>query len=298
MGNASTVDQRHMAVTSEWGVERLDVGAYLARIAYDGELAVTADVLRALHRAHAATIPFENLDIVLGNGVDLDIDRLQDKMVRGSRGGYCYEHNLVFAALLERLGFTVTRYVGRVRMGSDQVRPRSHMMLRVDIDDRAWLADVGFGGEGLLEPIAFEDPVPSHQGRWIFRLVTADDGTRILQSRHSDGWFDLYGFVEEPQRFVDYVSYNWFTSTHPSSPFTRGIVVQRTDSEARRTLTRSVLTTIGADGSTDRRELSADVVPEVLRTVFGIALDPDEITRLRSAVSAAAERTPKRGTRS
>ncbi|HSK95607.1 MAG TPA: arylamine N-acetyltransferase [Euzebyales bacterium] len=298
MGNAGTVDPRHAAAASEWGVDRLDVGAYLARIGYDGEPAVTAAVLRDLHRAHAAAIPFENLDIVLGKGVDLDIDRLQAKMIRRARGGYCFEHNLLFAALLERIGFRVTRYVGRVRMGSDQVRPRSHMMLRVDVDDRSWLADVGFGGEGLLEPVAFDDPAPSRQGAWVYRLVTSDGGLRILQSRHGDGWFDLYAFAEEPQHDVDYVSYNWFTSTHPTSPFTRGVVVQRTGDAVRWSLTHTELKTVGADGSADRRNVSPDDMPNVLRTVFGIVLDADERTRLRSVRNVTAERPQLRGSQS
>jgi N-hydroxyarylamine O-acetyltransferase len=295
---STTAMEQRPPVTSEWGVERLDVPAYLDRIGYEGPLQPTSDVLRALHRAHADTIPFENLDIVLGNGVDLDIDRLQEKMIHRSRGGYCYEHNLLFAALLERLGFAVTRYVGRVRMGSDEVRPRSHMMLRVDIDGRPWLADVGFGGEGLLEPVAYDDPRPSRQDGWTYRLVTADDGTRILQSRHSDGWFDLYGFAEEPQRFVDYVSYNWFTSTHGSSPFTRGIVVQRTGSVTRRTLTRLVLTTNGPDGATERREVPAGAVAATLRSEFGIVLDADEATRLGAAIGELHRRASEGGPRS
>lgn len=269
---------------SEWGVERVDLDAYLARLGYGGPLAATGEVLRALHRAHAATIPFENLDIVMGRPVDLDIDRLQDKLVRRPRGGYCYEHNLLFAAVLECIGFDVTRYVARVRMGSERLRPRSHMTLRVDVDGRAWLADVGFGGEGLLEPIAF-DGGPVRQDSWAYRLDARADGTHILQSRHGDRWFDLYAFAPEPQHFVDYVTYNWFTSTHPTSPFTQGIVVQRTGSTVRTTLTRSVLTTVAADGATERRALADDEVVDVLRSVFGIGLDGEELARLRAGTS-------------
>ena len=272
---------------SGWGSERVDVDAYLRRIGYGGELAVTDEVLRRLHRAHAGTIPFENLDIVLGRPIDLDIARLQDKMVRRARGGYCYEHNLLFAAVLERLGFTVTRYVGRIRMGSDRVRPRSHMTLRVDVDGRGWLADVGFGGEGLLEPITFDDDEPAAQDSWVYRLHPLGGGVRVLQSRHGDTWFDLYSFAPEPQHLVDYESYNWYTSTHPRSPFTRGMVVQRTGGTVRHTLTRSVLTTVHAGGATDRRRLDDDEVLDTLGHTFGIVLDAGEIDGLRAALAAS-----------
>lgn len=106
-----------VAAESEWGSERLDVQEYLSRVGYEGPLAPTADTLRALHRAHVVAIPFENLDILLGRGVPLDLDSLQDKLIHRCRGGYCYEHNLLFAALLDRLGYRVTRLeIGRAHV--------------------------------------------------------------------------------------------------------------------------------------------------------------------------------------
>ncbi len=105
--NATTVP------TSEWRSEQLDVDAYLERVGYDGDLKPTAETLRGLHRAHVAAIPFENLDIVLGRGISLEMDAMQDKLIRRDRGGYCYEHNLLFAALLERIGFAVSRLTAR-----------------------------------------------------------------------------------------------------------------------------------------------------------------------------------------
>jgi N-hydroxyarylamine O-acetyltransferase len=98
-----------------WETGRLDLDAYLERIAYAGSLAADADTLRGLHRAHAATIPFENLDIVLGRTIELDLDSVQDKLVGRRRGGYCFKHNLLFAAVLERVGYAVTRLAARVQ---------------------------------------------------------------------------------------------------------------------------------------------------------------------------------------
>src|SRR5438552_5613549 len=125
--------------------------AYLARIGYTGPREPTPAVLEAVHLAHATHIPFENLDIQLGRPILLDLASLQAKLVHGRRGGYCFEQNTLFAAALEQLGFRVTRLAARVRIGATRLSPRTHMTLKVDVDEGSWLADVGFGGAGLLE---------------------------------------------------------------------------------------------------------------------------------------------------
>ena len=129
--------------------------------------------------------------------------------------------------------------------------------------------------------------MPARQDSWTYRLHPIGDGIRVLQSRHGDGWFDLYSFAPEPQHLVDYVSYNWFTSTHPRSPFTRGIVVQRTGGAVRHTLTRSVLTSVHAGGETDRRGLSDEEIIDALRRTFGIVLRDDEVDALRATLAAS-----------
>src|SRR4051812_7385068 len=110
----------------------LDVDAYLQRIDYAGERRPTLAVLDALHLAHATHIPFENLDVLLGKPPKLDLDSLQAKLVRGGRGGYCFEQNLLFAAALEAVGFRVTPLAARVRFGSTRVNSRTHMTLLVE----------------------------------------------------------------------------------------------------------------------------------------------------------------------
>ena len=160
---------------------------------------------------------------------------LQAKLVTGRRGGYCFEHNTLFAAVLESLGFAVTRLAARVRFGSNAIRPRSHMLLSVAVDGEPWLADVGFGGEGLLYPIRLNEEDGARQGQWRFR-VCAEGQIHVLQSLHAEGWFDLYAFTQEPQFSVDYVVSNHFTSTYPHSPFVRSLIAQRNSLEARWTL--------------------------------------------------------------
>jgi N-hydroxyarylamine O-acetyltransferase len=266
--------------STEWDVELLDLEAYLERVGYDGDLAPTGRTLRDLHRAHTAAIPFENLDIPLGRGIPLDLAALQDKLVRRRRGGYCYEQNLLFAAVLERLGFGVTRLLARNRNGSAKVRPRSHAVLRVEHgtgEERSvWLADVGFGGEGLLEPIELSPGTSARQGGWSFLLEREGDGAWVLRTLHSDGWFDLYAFTLEAQAYPDFVVINHFASTNPSSPFVGQVVVQRSSADARHTLRRLDLTVTRPDGSAERRTLAPEEFADVLATTFDLVVEPAE----------------------
>ena len=209
------------------GKFKLDLGAYAARIGYAGGLDPTLETLAGLHFAHSTSIPFENLDILLGRPISLELDWLQAKLIAGHRGGYCFEQNTFFAAVLESLGFTVTRLAARVRFGSTEIRPRSHMLLSVEVDGEPWLADVGFGRVGPLYPIRLNQAEAVHQSAWTFRM-SREGGLHVLQTFHDDGWFDLYAFTREPQEPVDFVVANHYTSTHPDSPFVQTLVVQRT----------------------------------------------------------------------
>src|SRR5262245_58384200 len=204
----------------------LDLSAYFQRIEYTGEVTPTRAVLEALHLAHATHIPFENIDILLGRPIRIDLDSVQGKLVQDRRGGYCFEHNLLFATVLEDIGFPVTRLAARVHHWSGQLLPRTHMTLIVEADGGKWLTDVGFGAEGLLRPVPFGTGQPSEQFLWKYRVVerAVDEsaekaGFWTLQSLRDESWKDLYTFTLEPQQTIDYEMANYFTSTHPSSRF-------------------------------------------------------------------------------
>jgi N-hydroxyarylamine O-acetyltransferase len=267
--------------TTEWELERLDLGAYLARLGLEGAPPPTPKGLRLLHRAHALAIPFENLDILLGRRIQLDLDALQDKLVTRRRGGYCYEHNLLFSAALARLGFDVTRLTARVRMGSDHIRPQSHMLMRVETMGTDWLADVGFGGEGLLHPIPFHDgAITASEAGWNHALSREPEGTWVLRSLHPDDWLDLYGFTLEPQHRVDYEVYNHYISTHPRSPFVTQLIAQRSAPEWRLTLNERRMVESRPDGTETVTELDDSSLGSTLRERFGIPLDDEEVARL------------------
>ena len=273
-------------MTTDWNAEQVDLDGYLTRIGYDGPLEPTAPTLRALHRAHAGSIPFENLDIVLGRTISIDLPDIQDKLLRHPRGGYCYEHNLLFAGVLERIGFEVTGHAARIRMGSDKLRPASHALLQVHVDGTSWLADVGFGGEGLLEPLPLR-PGEVSQGDWRFRLVL-DGDVWLLQSLHPQGWFDLHTFTLDPQYAVDFAMRNHFTSTHPHSPFVTGIVVQRTGSAARHSLNRDTLVTSRPNGTSETRTVEPADLTGTLSEIFGIHLSETDAAHLRTIQSQAS----------
>jgi N-hydroxyarylamine O-acetyltransferase len=243
----------------------------------------TLKTLRDLHAAHVYAIPFENLDILLGRGIDLDLESLQAKLVGRRRGGYCFEHNILFAAALERIGLAVTRLAARVRLRAQGIRPRTHTALRVEVEGRPWLADVGFGGGGLVEPVALEEDAGVTRGGWTHGLVREGDRW-VLRALESDGWTDVYELTLEGQHFVDYVMANHFTATYPGSPFTRGLVVQRTWPSERLMLRGGELAREMPGGSRSTREVEPGELPELLVERFGIPLSDAELGALQATL--------------
>jgi N-hydroxyarylamine O-acetyltransferase len=211
----------------------LDLDAYLARTGGPGPLAATLEGLVALHRAHCAAIPFENLDILLGRPIELELDALQAKLVRARRGGYCFEQNTLFRAALEAVGFRVTPLAARVRAGASRIRARTHMLLKVDLPERPFVADVGFGSDGLVHPIALAEGSETWVGFMGHRLRREGEGWWVLQGNDGSGWSDLYAFTLEPHHPIDFVMANHFTSTWPRSSFVLNLTAQRSWPEKR-----------------------------------------------------------------
>jgi N-hydroxyarylamine O-acetyltransferase len=171
-------------------------------------------------------IPFENLDPHRGVPVSLEPDALRRKLIDQRRGGYCFEHNLLFKSAAQALGAEVELMLARVRVGAPPgaIRPRTHLVLRVRDDQGEWHADVGFGSGTLLEPIPFGPGDVHEQSGWQFRVVP-DGEELVLQTADRAGWIDLYGFIPTPVPQIDVETSNWFTSTHPRSPFVTGLIV-------------------------------------------------------------------------
>jgi N-hydroxyarylamine O-acetyltransferase len=252
----------------------LDLDAYLQRIDYRGDIEPTLEVLRALHLAHATHIPFENIDVLLGRPVALDLASLEAKLVKNSRGGYCFEQNTLFAAVLERIGFAVTTLAARVRHARTQISPRTHMLLLVVVEKKPYLADVGFGSAGFIEPLALESNRTVEQFGWLHRLEQ-DGAGWILQTRIGSEWVDQYYFMLEPQYPIDYEVANYYTSTFPTSIF-RLIPLVQFQSTTKRLMLRNstVIETRNSDSVASYKTIEESELLAVLAEQFGLRLPP------------------------
>jgi N-hydroxyarylamine O-acetyltransferase len=248
-----------------------DLAAYLDRIGLDG-----SPGLAEIHRAHVAAIPFENLDPHRGVPVSLAAEDLERKLVAERRGGYCFEHNLLLKSALEALGAAVELVLGRVRWGAPPgtVRPRSHLLLRVrDGGGALWHADVGFGVGTLREPIPFGAGDVYEQAGWRFR-VAKDGEELVLQVAGASGWEDQYGFVPRAVPLVDVETSNWFTSTHPRSPFVTGLVASIQSADGSRTMlsdwSGALELTEHRPHNTAVTPVDRDAIPGLLAERFGL----------------------------
>jgi N-hydroxyarylamine O-acetyltransferase len=268
----------------------VDLDAYCARIGYSGPRTPTLETLRALHALHPAAIVFEAIDVLLDRGVDLSPAAVDAKLIGAGRGGYCYEHNLLFKRVLAALGFEALSLVGRVRWLAPPgalPRPRTHMALRVTIDGVPWLADVGFGGCVPTAPLRLDRTEPQPTAHEAFRIIPFGDAL-LVQARLGDRWTALYELSQEPQLEVDYELPNWFTATHPSSHFRRQLLVARATPQARSTLLEGQLTVRTSAGQVDRRTLDADQIEQALRETFGLPVEPAWRPVIERAARAAS----------
>jgi N-hydroxyarylamine O-acetyltransferase len=251
-----------------------DPDALLARLQLAGPIRADEDGLETLHRAQAYTIPFENFDVLLGRGVNLDPAAVFAKLVRRPRGGYCFELNSLLLMALEYFGWQARPLLARVHL-SGSPSGRGHMLLLVTLAGREWIADVGFGGPGLRGPLPFEIGYHSVQDGQAFRLVTAEPFGTMLQTQRDDDWQNLYSFDTSHVIAADIAYANHYTSTHPSSFFTYRRVAARPHPGGRAALYDARLT-LESGGRTSEQQL--DDGPgylDALRTQFGIELDAD-----------------------
>ncbi|MDR5802083.1 arylamine N-acetyltransferase [Caballeronia sp. LZ001] len=262
---------------------KIDLPAYYKRIGYEQtqHTGATLETLRALHALHPQAIPFENLDVLLGRPVRLDLASVQRKLVTNARGGYCYEHNLLFRRVLEALGFRARGYAGRVLWGRDDpaMPPRAHMLLIVDLDEGPFLTDVGFGGMTLSAPLALKSGLEQITPHGAFRLDGIETGTMLpgyILNAYIDGdWKPVYRFDLDPQYDVDYEMSNHFVSTYPSSVFVNNLLAARLAPGKRYGLFNRRLSVHDDREGTSHRELKTiEELRRVLSDEFAIRL-PD-----------------------
>ena len=250
--------------------------AYFARIGFTGKADPTLATLARLHELHPAAIPFENLAAFLGEEIPLDIESLQQKLVHGGRGGWCFEQNLLFAHMLREIGFDVTTLAARVRWNQppEALRPRSHMLLKVRLNDGDYIADVGFGGLVLTAPLEFATGIEQTTPHERFRLSEPKGGTYLLEAEIAGSWQALYAFDLAEQTLPDYEVSNWYLAHHPQSHFVTGLIAARSEPGLRHALRGGRYAIHRRDGTESRELTTADDYRRALEGPFGIRL-PD-----------------------
>ncbi len=265
-----------------------NLDAYFTRTGYQGSREPSLATLNAIVFAHVRTIPFENLDVLLGRGVDLDPRAVERKLVDDRRGGYCFEQNSLLLQILLALGFDATPLSARGRIGRprEMIPPRTHMFLRVEIDGEAWLADVGVGAlsptcalrlhSEAVQTTPHEPRRLLREGEWAGPEVRGPHARILHQVQLGDDWKDVCELTLEPMPEIDREVGNWFTSTHPGSHFRDRLMVARATDRGRLTLLNRTLTSRTADGRSETQDIaSPEELLAVLERHFGITLSDD-----------------------
>ncbi|MGV0807828.1 arylamine N-acetyltransferase family protein [Mycolicibacterium setense] len=273
----------------------LDLAAYFDRIGYQGRASADVETLRNVVAAHGRSIPFENLDPLLGVPVsDLSAQALGDKLITRRRGGYCYEHNGLLGYALDELGYGVERLAGRVVWMKEPDAPLpalTHNVLAVTVPDEAgrFLVDVGFGGQTLSSPIRLHAGAVQqtrHEPYRLLELPTRNEPEYELAAQVRGQWQPLYRFTTAPQPRIDLEVGSWYVSTHPGGVFVVGLTAALVTDDARFNL-RGRNLAIHSRGNTERiRFDTAAQVLEALTERFGINLsdlDPDVDVEARVA---------------
>lgn len=260
-----------------------DLDAYFARIGYHGPRAPTLATLHAISLAHVQSIPFENLDVLQGRGIDLEPTAVEAKLVHAGRGGYCFEQNSLLLHVLLAMGYDARPLSARVRIQRprDYMPARTHIFVRVELGGASWLADVGVGALSLTlairlaldveQPTAHEPRRLIAEGRWDGLERRGPEAKLYHQVRLGDAWHDVCELTLEEMPEIDRVVGNWYTSTHPRSHFRDRLIVARATPEGRLTLVDRELTRRGRDGVGHARTLATpDELLATLADDFGL----------------------------
>lgn len=265
----------------------MEIDAYLNRIGYTGSREPAAAALRDLHRAHLLAVPFENLDIPLGQPIRIDLPALYAKIVERRRGGFCYELNGLFGSLLESLGYRVARLSARVYSGGEVGPPFDHLALLVELEER-WLLDVGFG-DSFLEPLRLDSGEAVLQGGVAYRLVGEGVERTLERQRPGSEWKPQYEVSLQPHPLDAFGEQCWRTQTDPASSFTQKVTCTLPTATGRVTLSNKRLITTSGGERSEREVTSGNEYLALLKACFGIDLAAQGIApgRLLTAAGLA-----------
>ena len=274
----------------------MSLDAYLARVGMQAPASADLPTLRELHRLHTAAIPFENLSPFLGEPVRLDVESLADKMVARRRGGWCFEHNLLFTHVLRDIGYEVKTLAARVRwnVAPGVTTARSHMLMLVMVEGERFIADVGFGGLTLTAPLHLQPGLEQSTPHEPHRLMMEGDKFR-LEAKIAGEWQALYAFDLHEQLQADYEVSNWYLANFPQSQFVGGIIAARAEVDRRHALRNTRYAIHHRGGETERRHLAS--VAELKSVLSGpmripLPAHPELDARLQRVIDANPEAKP------
>jgi N-hydroxyarylamine O-acetyltransferase len=260
-------------------VASFDFDAYLDRTGWSGPLEPSLAVLTGLMRAHTRAIPFENLDVLLGRGIRIDLDSVFAKLVTARRGGYCFEHSTLFAAALARAGFAPVAHSARVVMLTPRsAAPRTHMFLSVKLDAMTYVLDPGFGGHGPLVPVPLAEDREVRDGSDVHRIVRRD-GEWVLETPIGGAMTPLWISTLEGESPVDFVMANHFTSTWSESPFVNRLMLRALTPDGRVSVMNRDVTVLRGAASEKSELADRTALRQLLVAHFGF--DLPETERLR-----------------
>ncbi|MGC7871952.1 arylamine N-acetyltransferase family protein [Desulfosporosinus sp. SYSU MS00001] len=234
-----------------------NIDAYLERIKYEGKVDVSYETLYALHTSHTLNVPFENLDVYNRTPILLDPGSLYEKIVKNKRGGYCFEMNGLFSFILKELGFKVTDLLARGTTDGKTYFAKLHQMMMVEIDNKRWLVDVGYGKNGITAPLLLQEGVDQRQFTHTYRLLKDPKFGFVLQYKVEDRYQYLYAFTLDECYPMDFQMSNHFTATYPDSLFLKMKFCTMPTKEGRITLTDDHFKVI-ANGKVFERHIEND----------------------------------------
>ena len=276
-----------------WQIDVLDLEAYLTRVGVAAR-EPSREALDELHEAHVRTFTFDNIDVLLGTHPGVTLDAVQAKFVTRGRGGYCFEHATLFAAVLERLGYDVRRLLGRV--GPPTQSPRTHCVIEVSLDQDRLLADPGFG-MSVMRPIRLQDGAEDEHRGWRHQVRRADPavagpGWELYRQRPS-GWELMHTTDDLPVQPVDVTMGHHFTSTYPTSHFRHSLMLTKHSADqqdGRHTAVSAHTVTFRRPGEpTEHRDLRGGELAQLLHEL-AVPLTPEEEARLLDVVAGLRPR--------
>ena len=258
----------------------IDLDGYLARIGLGLLPTADAEGLATVQRAHRLAIPFENLDVRLGRGINLDPAHVFDKLVHQRRGGYCFEQNQLFLRALTAIGFDARPLLARVWLMATDVPPRTHTLNLIQIDGEPWIADAGFGGSYTPPMRLFEGSEVVAPDGAHFRLSLTDDHGWLLERRGADegaDWQAQYSLTLDNVAAIDLELSNHWASTRPNTIFTTHTMVSVCLPSGLASLTDRHYSRRNGDQHVEAEIESATAYRLRLNFVFGIVLDDVEV---------------------